>query len=134
MPDFLYKAKMANGQNTEGVIAAGSHREALSLLAKQSLFPMDVRDRTTAGTPWKLPFELPRKVKSDTVADTLTQLSDLLANGVSLLESLEVLAEQSADKQMREVFSIADANQHIDCSASVNVHLALFALVNKDIR
>lgn len=103
MPDFLYRAKNAVGQNTEGVISAGSHREALASLTRQSLFPLEVRDRAAAGTRFKLPLQLPRKVKAEVIADTLTQLADLLTNGVALLESLRILSEQSADQRMREV-------------------------------
>jgi general secretion pathway protein F/type IV pilus assembly protein PilC len=103
MPDFLYRAKNAVGQNTEGVISAGSHREALASLTRQSLFPLEVRDRAAAGTTFKLPLQLPRKVKAEVIADTLTQLADLLTNGVALLESLRILSEQSADQRMREV-------------------------------
>jgi type II secretory pathway component PulF len=103
MPDFLYRAKTATGQNTDGVVSARSHREALALLTKQALFPLEVRDQAAASGVFKLPFQLPRKVKTEVIADTLTQLADLLANGVALLESLRILSEQTADQRMCEV-------------------------------
>jgi len=87
------------------VISAGSHREALLLLTQQALFPLEVRDQTNTNAPFKFPIQLPRTVKAEAIADTLTQLADLLANGVALLESLQILSEQSADKRMRDVLS-----------------------------
>ncbi len=102
MPDFLYRAKTTSGQNAEGVITAVSHREALSLLTRQSLFPLEVRD-PEAKSAFRLTLAIPHKVKAETIADTLTQLSDLLSNGVALLESLRILSEQAADKRLREV-------------------------------
>ena len=56
MPDFLYRAKTATGQNTDGVVSARSHREALALLTKQALFPLEVRDQAAASGVFKLPF------------------------------------------------------------------------------
>ncbi|MBM4077180.1 MAG: type II secretion system F family protein, partial [Planctomycetes bacterium] len=103
MPDFTYRAKMATGQITSGMIAANSHREALGLLTKQSLFPLEVRDLQASAWKLKLPFEFKSKVKAETLADTLTQLSDLLGNGVAMLESLQILSEQSPDPRVRAV-------------------------------
>ena len=105
MPDFMYRAKTALGKKRDGVISAGSHREALLLLTQQALFPLEVRDQTNTNAPFKFSIQLPRTVKAEAIADTLTQLADLLANGVALLESLQILSEQSADKRMRDVLS-----------------------------
>ena len=103
MPDFLYRAKTASGQNTAGVIAAGSQRDALARLARQSLFPLEVRHRDSASTSPRLAIKWPRRVKPEVLADSLTQLADLLSNGVALLESLKILSAESADQRLREV-------------------------------
>ncbi|HJN09333.1 MAG: type II secretion system F family protein [Pirellulaceae bacterium] len=129
MPDFLYRAKTAAGQNTDGVISAGSHREALSLLTRQALFPLEVRDQATAGGSFKLPIQLSRKVKAEIIADTLTQLADLLANGVALLESLRILAEQSTDKRMCEVLGevCKDVENGANLDDALAVHPEIFS-------
>lgn len=101
MPEFAYKAKTVGGDNTAGVITATTHQEALSLLSGQSLFPLEVVDQQKSG--FQVRIALPTRVKSEAIADTLTQLADLLTNGVPLLESLKILSAQSADKRMREV-------------------------------
>ncbi len=44
MPDFAYIARDMKGQKVIGSIAAPSEREALSLLAGQSLFPVEVKN------------------------------------------------------------------------------------------
>ena len=103
MPDFFYRAKTSDGQNTDGTIAAGSLREAMSLLRQQSLFPLEVRDEAEKSSPWDIKLDLPRRIKTEIIADTLTQLSDLLNGGVTLLESLTILANESSDPQMSDV-------------------------------
>jgi len=103
MPSFSYRAKTTSGSISEGVITAGTHREALTQLTQRSLFPLEVTDKDGSKNPFGFKLELPTKVKTETIADTLTGLSDLLGNGVTLLESLTILAEQSPDKRMGEI-------------------------------
>jgi general secretion pathway protein F/type IV pilus assembly protein PilC len=122
MPDFLYRAKTVSGQDTEGSIMAGSQREALAILRRQSLFPLEVRDPADADAPFNLPFRLSPKVKAETVADTMTQFSDLLANGVPMLESLKILSEQSANKRMGEV--LAEVHDAVENGSNLDEALA----------
>ncbi|MCA9184349.1 MAG: type II secretion system F family protein [Pirellulaceae bacterium] len=107
MAEFAYTAKTITGENTSGVIAANSQREAMGLLRQMSLYPLEVRDQqSTADSPWaRLLQSFPRRIKNEIIADALTQLGDLLGNGVSLIESLSILSEQSADASMREVWT-----------------------------
>ncbi len=103
MPDFSYRAKTASGTLAEGVITAGTHREALLQLSQRSLFPIEVEDKSASGAPFGLKLEFSQRIKTETVADTLTGMSDLLGNGVALLESLSILAEQAPDKNMGKI-------------------------------
>ena len=103
MPEFSYRAKTDSGGIAEGVLTAGSHREALTQLTQRSLFPLEVRDQSKTNSPFGFKLELNTRIKTETIADALTGLSDLLSNGVSLLESLTILAEQSTDKKMGEI-------------------------------
>ena len=103
MPDFFYRAKTSDGQNTDGTIAAGNSREAMALLRQRALFPLEVRDEAEKTSQWDIKIDFPRRIKTEIIADTLTQLSDLLNGGVSLMESMTILSNESADPQMREV-------------------------------
>lgn len=100
MPDFNYRAKTSTGAVAEGVIEAASQQEAIRQLTRQSLFPIDVTSSESSAFQFKFSF---RRISSETISDLLTQLSDLLINGVSLLDSLKILAEQAPDATVREV-------------------------------
>lgn len=122
MPDYSYRAKTATGVTSQGVVTAGSHQEALALLSKRSLFPLEVKDKSASKIPFGIKLELGGKVKTETVADTLTGMSDLLGNGVALLESLRILAEQAPDKRMGVILqevhdSVADGRNLDDAMA-----------------
>ncbi len=103
MPDFSYRAKTTTGALAEGVLTADTHREALTQLTQRSLFPLEVVDKNTNKPGFGLAFSFGAGVKTETIADALTGMSDLLGNGVALLESLTILSEQSTDKKMGEI-------------------------------
>jgi len=99
MPEFAYKARDNAGGNVVGTITAASRREALTALADRALFPLTVAD----ATPVRITWQRKKRIKTQLLATTLTQLADLLHSGVPLLRSLNVLAEQSVHPTLREV-------------------------------
>jgi general secretion pathway protein F/type IV pilus assembly protein PilC len=98
MPEFTYTARTLTGKNVSGSITAASKRETLAALAEQSLFPLNVE-----GAARKPAWQLKKRVTASVIATTLTQLADLLQNGVPLLGSLDILADQATHATMGEV-------------------------------
>ena len=112
MPEFSYTARTMAGQDVKGLITADSRNDVMTLLAGKSLYPLSV---APARQPL-LRLQFRRGVSTEILAATLTQLSDLLQNGVPLLHSLELLAQQTPQETMREVLSdirtrVADGRQ-----------------------
>ncbi len=112
MPEFAYTARTANGRDITGLISAETKRDVLALLTERALFPMKVDAAGQKKTGWKLQ----RPIKADVLAATLTQLSDLLENGVPLMRALEVLSEQATHPRLQEVLDqirgrVADGQQ-----------------------
>ena len=93
MPEFQYLAKNSRGARVEGAISAPGRREALAALTAKSLFPLRVAD-TRENNLSLGSFLTQRNVGAELLADNLSQLADLLNNGVPLLRSLDVLAGQ----------------------------------------
>lgn len=100
MPDFAYVAKTTSGQRHEGVIAAGSRRDAMQRLRQRKLFPVNISE-AAAAAGGGLNLQLPSRVKKEQIADLCTQLADLLNNGVPMLESLSILAEVSVHPRLQ---------------------------------
>ena len=101
MPQFTYTARTISGEDVAGEITAGSKREMLTALAGQSLFPLQVQAVDDARPRWAVR----RRVKPQLVATNLSQLADLLQNGVPLLKALDILAEQAPQRELREVLA-----------------------------
>lgn len=102
MPEFQYLAKNSRGARIEGAVAASSRREALAALTAKSLFPLRVTDvrRTSRALG---AFRGRRPPGAELLADTLSQLADLLDNGVPLLKALDVLGRQTRHEGLSEV-------------------------------
>src|ERR1700675_4978406 len=101
MPEFAYKARDHAGSDVIGTITAATRREAVCALGDRSLFPLSV----ASAVPRRLTWQRKRRIKTQLLATTLTQLADLLQSGVPLLRSLDVLAEQATHPALAEVLS-----------------------------
>jgi type II secretory pathway component PulF len=101
VPEFSYIARTMSGQDVKGLITADSRTDVMSLLSQKSLFPITV----TVARPPLLSLKFRSPVKADLLASTLTQLSDLLTNGVPLLNALDLLSQQAAHEHLREVLA-----------------------------
>ncbi len=103
MPQFAYVARSLDGKTTQGSISASTRHEAISELRQRSLFPITLK--SADGTPNVFLEIFQRKsVNADVLASHLTQLADLLENGVSLLESLDVIAKESTHPLLGKTF------------------------------
>jgi general secretion pathway protein F/type IV pilus assembly protein PilC len=87
------------GQDVKGLISAHTRSDVMAKLSQKSLFPMTV-------APAKQPlfnFKFKRPIRAEILAATLTQLSDLLTNGVPLLQALDLLSQQATHDRLKEV-------------------------------
>ena len=103
MPEFSYTARTLAGEHVSGAIVADTRRDALGALFDRSLFPMRVENSENFGAKWQRLFATHRRIKSELIATNLTQLADLLQNGVPLLASLKILSEQSTHPGLAQV-------------------------------
>lgn len=102
MPDFLYKAKTLTGVNVSGKLAANSRREALDVLARQSLFPSSVVDAKKGQININFGG---RRISPTLIAATLSQLADLLENGVPVLTAFQTLVKQATQPGLKAVLN-----------------------------
>lgn len=101
MPEFTYTARTSTGKNATGVLTAASKRDVFSQLKERALFPLRVDEAKRSIKLWPKS----KRVKAEILANNLTQLADLLQNGVSLMQALNVLVEQASQEVMVEVLS-----------------------------
>jgi type II secretory pathway component PulF len=98
MPDFAYIARTTTGQRVEGVLSAGTQREALLALSGKDLFPVQVK-----ASGGKVSQAGSLKVRPQAMSQFYVQMAALLRSGVPLLRSLEVLGRQSANPNLKKI-------------------------------
>ncbi len=98
MADFAYTARNAGGQKVEGVLSAGTQREAVTMLTGKQLFPIEVKAASKqaerAGS---------QRVRPQAMSQFYMQLAALLRSGVPLLRSLDVLGQQTTNPALAHV-------------------------------
>jgi len=112
MPEFSYVARDKAGQKVTGTISAAGQREAMTLLAGQSLFPTNLRADASAASPL-----LVRRVPQQQLATTYSQMADLLRSGVPLLRTLEVLRNQTTHARLGRV--LGDVHKRVEDGATL---------------
>ena len=119
MQEFAYTAKTMTGQAVNGLITADSRNDVMAILTERTLFPLVVKPAKNSS----FALNLKRPIKTELLAGTLTQLADLLTNGVPLLQALEVLIQQTPHDRMKSVL----ANLRSRISEGAQLHEAMSA-------
>ena len=124
MPDFVYTARTLDGNDVTGKLAANSRREVLDVLARQSLFPLTIEDAKKGQIEIKL---FKARIPDMLIAQTLTQLADLLENGVPVLTAFQVLVKQATHPTLKEV--VTDLHDRIADGESIDSAFAAYPKV-----
>jgi general secretion pathway protein F/type IV pilus assembly protein PilC len=130
MPDFVYTARNAAGNEVTGKLTASHQREVLDSLHNLGLFPISVNNTEQRSVFNEVNFgELfRRKVNGLLVSAALIQLADLLENGVPMLNAFQVLSKQTAHPVLKNV--IDDIHKRVAEGESIDdafaVHRAVF--------
>jgi len=105
MKTFKYQAKNAKGKTISGTLSASSQGEVVGELRKRSLTVLNVRaagekkktDPTKGGTFWSFKGNSRPNAKAEELVVFTRQLSTMISAGIPLLESLEILSEQTTN-------------------------------------
>lgn len=112
MPDFAYAARGRDGKLTRGSMQAQNRSALIQTLRDKGLTPdqTSIREKKGAGRSLTL-----RRVKLNEVLIFTRQLSTMVNAGLPLLQSLDILAEQSEDpvfsKVIKEIASSVEGGE-----------------------
>lgn len=124
MAIFEYAAEAADGQVVRGRIKAGNPADARTLLLERDLVAGELQQRAPT-------VRLRRKRVSRTELMHLSrQLAAFLRAGIPILEALDLLAEESANVQLREILgAVAGSVRSGETfSEAIDAHPSVFPL------
>jgi type II secretory pathway component PulF len=104
---FKYQAKRGPQEKIEGKIEAVNEEDALNLLIKQGLFPIEIKEHKPAAISKKelLSLKFSPRISLAQLVDFSRQVYNLLSAHVELLRILYILREQTENKALRQVVS-----------------------------
>lgn len=103
MPKFLYKAKVDPTKTVAGTVVAESKFLAIQKITQQGLYLLSVdEDLKTASFDGEKEIYY-KKVNFKDLATLTRQLADLLESGLTIVKSLDVLYNQTENKNLKEV-------------------------------
>lgn len=111
MPNFAYKAKDRTGKLVEGQMAAESKAAVTQRLQAMALFPIDIAggkesDELNLDSVQQLKIKLfGLRITIEERANLYRELADLIAAGIPLARSLNILSEQTPSLQLRAIIT-----------------------------
>lgn len=115
MAVFIYKARSKSGEKVEGTVEANDRRAAMRQIESAGHIPVSVVERSAADKKTKgakgkgkLRFQLHRGVARMSMREVLvftTELSDLLASGMTLGNALNSLANRNTGKTEDDIIA-----------------------------
>ncbi|MEK8128607.1 type II secretion system F family protein [Paenibacillus filicis] len=104
MPKFMYKAVNHSGMPFKGTLEAQSFEQAMDELKRKGYWITELLDQSQSLLHREIKFGGP-KVKVQQFTIFCRQLATLYKSGVSMVESVKALAEQTENKEFRRILT-----------------------------
>jgi len=128
MPTFQWKGKNRYGDVVGGVRVARSVDDLSRALQREQITVMDI---SAAKKKFEIPFLQKQKVKLKDLAIYSRQLSVLIDAELPLIQSLNILAEQTKNKYFKNV--IKDIREDVEAGSTLNQAKRKFPTVFDDL-
>ncbi len=122
MPVFNYIAKTIDGKQINGVVEAASDQAAASLIKTKGYFVVSITKKDVNSLENRL--NTIRGVSSKERVNFTRQLATMVAAGLPLPNSLQVLSEQTTNVQMKQV--ITECLRDVEGGSPLSVSIGKF--------
>lgn len=101
METFSYKAVDASGKDVKGTVDAESRDEAVRKIKEQGFLPVSVGKQGTLDKDVNISFIGKKKIPARDMSVFCRQFASILKAGVSVINALEMLGEQTENKKLK---------------------------------
>lgn len=102
METFSYKAVDASGKDVKGAVEAESRDEAARKIKEQGFTPVSIAKQGVLDKDVNVSFLGKKKIPARDMSVFCRQFSSILKAGVSVINALEMLSEQTENKKLQE--------------------------------
>ena len=110
METFSYKAVNPAGKDVKGSVEAESKEEATRKIKEQGLVPVSIGKQGALDKDVNIPMFKGKKIPARDMSVFCRQFASILKAGVSVINALEMLAEQTEHKKLKEAIVQTQAN------------------------
>ena len=110
METFSYKAVNSAGKDVKGSVEAESKEEAARKIKEQGLVPVSVGKQGALDKDINIPIFKGKKIPARDMCVFCRQFASILKAGVSVINALEMLAEQTENKKLKQAIVETQAN------------------------
>lgn len=101
MPTFKYEGAYASGERVTGVVEAVSQSEAVAQIRQNCEIVLSLKEVPKFTT--RAPMSRLKKITAKSLALMCKQFSIILKSGLPLMQTLELVADQCADKNLAQL-------------------------------
>lgn len=110
METFSYKAVNSVGKDVKGSVEAESKEEAARKIKEQGLVPVSIGKQGALDKYINIPIFKGKKIPARDMSVFCRQFASILKAGVSVINALEMLAEQTENKKLKQAIVETQAN------------------------
>lgn len=110
MESFSYKAVNTAGKDVKGSVEAESREEAARKIKEQGLVPVSIGKQGALDKDVNIPIFKGKKIPARDMSVFCRQFASILKAGVSVINALEMLAEQTENKKLKEAIVNTQSN------------------------
>lgn len=110
METFSYKAVNSAGKDVKGSVEAESKEEATRKIKEQGLVPVSIGKQGALDKDVNIPMFKGKKIPARDMSVFCRQFASILKAGVSVINALEMLAEQTENKKLKEAIVQTQSN------------------------
>ena len=127
---LYYKAVTGKGEPIDGFLEARDSNEAATYLRSKELFPIKIVKSEKSKLLNSIPF-LGDRIKGSDIVDFTRQLSSMLASGITLLRSLEILRNQTGNHALVDIMDsiLKDVQEGSSFSLAIAKHPKAFSQI-----
>ena len=125
---YAFRVRTRDGRVVEGTMEADGEAAVANRLRGQGLVPIQIKRDVQSKMKMELHL-MPKRVKLKDVAVFARQFATMIGSGLSLLRTLNILAEQSENPKLQETIGAVrdDVERGSSLSASMSKHPKVFA-------
>jgi type IV pilus assembly protein PilC len=131
MPKFSYQVITEDGSITTGMLDAESIESANNILSSRGYIPTNVKEEAAAGLTLKSILDQLTPIKTADIILFTKQFRTMIRAGVSMLNILQILQEQTENPKLRDVLSSMhqDINEGASLYEAFRKHPKVFSLL-----